>query len=104
MAIIQVVQMKLPVLTVTLICVVPLIFLGSWLSGKITFKNRNKIQAKIASLTAKLAEKIDNVEVIKAPITTKKKKSPPGMRLSKSWIRSKSKARWWIRSTPSSRT
>jgi ATP-binding cassette subfamily B protein AbcA/BmrA len=66
MAIIQVVQMKLPVLTVTLICVVPLIFLGSWLSGKITFKNRNKIQAKIAALTAKLAEKIDNVEVIKS--------------------------------------
>jgi ATP-binding cassette subfamily B protein AbcA/BmrA len=66
MAIIQVVQMNLPVLTVTLICVVPLIFLGSWLSGKITFKNRNKIQAKIAVLTAKLAEKIDNVEVIKS--------------------------------------
>jgi ATP-binding cassette, subfamily B, bacterial AbcA/BmrA len=66
MAIIQVVQMNLPVLTVTLICVVPLIFLGSWLSGKITFKNRNKIQTKIAVLTAKLAEKIDNVEVIKS--------------------------------------
>jgi ATP-binding cassette, subfamily B, bacterial AbcA/BmrA len=66
MAIIQVVQMNLPVLTITLICVVPLIFLGSWLSGKITFKNRNKIQAKIALLTAKLAEKIDNVEVIKS--------------------------------------
>src|SRR5574344_36278 len=66
MAIIQVVKMKLPVLTITLICVIPVIFLGSWLSGKITFKNRNKIQAKIAVLTAKLAEKIDNVEVIKS--------------------------------------
>jgi ATP-binding cassette subfamily B protein AbcA/BmrA len=66
MAIVQVVQMQLPVLTITLIGVVPLIFLGSWLSGKITFKNRNKIQAKIALLTAKLAEKIDNVEVIKS--------------------------------------
>jgi ATP-binding cassette subfamily B protein AbcA/BmrA len=65
-AIIQVVQLQLPVLTVTLICVIPVIFLGSWFSGKITFRNRNMIQAKIALLTAKLAEKIDNAEIIKS--------------------------------------
>jgi ATP-binding cassette subfamily B protein AbcA/BmrA len=69
MALIQVIQMKLPVLTITLVAVIPVIFLGSWLSGKITFKNRNKIQAKIALLTAKLAEKIDNVDLIKASNT-----------------------------------
>jgi ATP-binding cassette subfamily B protein AbcA/BmrA len=69
MALIKVIKMNLPVLTVTLIAVVPVIFLGSWLSGKITFKNRNKIQAKIALLTAKLAEKIDNAELIKASNT-----------------------------------
>jgi ATP-binding cassette subfamily B protein AbcA/BmrA len=69
MAIIKVAQMNLPVLTVTLIAIIPVVFLGSWLSGRITFKNRNKIQAKIALLTAKLAEKIDNVELIKASNT-----------------------------------
>lgn len=66
MALVQVIQMQLPVLTITLVCVIPVIFLGSWFAGKITFKNRNNIQAKIALLTARLAEKIDNVEVIKS--------------------------------------
>lgn len=66
MALVQVIQMQLPVLSITLVCVIPVIFLGSWFAGKITFKNRNNIQAKIALLTARLAEKIDNVEVIKS--------------------------------------
>jgi ABC-type multidrug transport system fused ATPase/permease subunit len=59
MAIIKVVALKSWVLTLTLICVIPVIFIGAWISKKITFKNRNKIQEKIALLTARLAEKID---------------------------------------------
>jgi ATP-binding cassette subfamily B protein AbcA/BmrA len=66
MAIIKVVALKSWVLTLTLIGVIPVIFLGAWISGKITFRNRNKIQEKIALLTARLAEKIDNVEIIKS--------------------------------------
>lgn len=65
-AIIAVIAMGLPVLTVTLLCVIPVIFIGAYISGKITFKNRNKIQQKIATLTAKLAERIDNVDIIKS--------------------------------------
>ncbi len=65
-AIISVVKLNLPVLTITLLCVIPVVILGSFITGKIIFKNRNKVQLKISELTAKLAEKIDNIEVIKA--------------------------------------
>lgn len=71
-AIIKVIELKLPVLTITLLAVVPVIVLGSYITGKIIFKNRNKVQQKIADLTAKLAEKIDNVEVIKSYSTEEK--------------------------------
>ncbi len=65
-ALIQVAQVKRPILTITLLLVVPVIFFGSFIAGRLTFRIRNKIQAQIASLTAKLAEKIDNAEIIKA--------------------------------------
>ena len=65
-ATVQVAQVGRPVLTLTLLATVPIIIFGSFLAGRITFKVRNKIQAKIADLTARLAEKIDNAETIKA--------------------------------------
>lgn len=65
-ATIQVSKVGRPILTLSLLLTVPVIFLGSFISGRITFKIRNKIQAKIAVLTARLAEKIDNAETIKA--------------------------------------
>ena len=65
-AVIQVVEVKRPVLTVTMLLIVPVILFGSSIAGRITFNIRNRIQEKIASLTAVLAEKIDNAEIIKA--------------------------------------
>lgn len=65
-AAVQVAMIGRPLLTVTLLLTIPIIFLGSFVSGRITFKIRNKVQAKIAALTAKLAEKINNAEAIKS--------------------------------------
>ncbi|MCF0115353.1 MAG: ABC transporter ATP-binding protein, partial [Erysipelotrichaceae bacterium] len=61
-----VIKLKLPLLTITLLLVIPVIFLGAFISGKVTFKNREKVQSKIASLTALLAEKLDNMATIKS--------------------------------------
>lgn len=66
MALIQVIGMKRPILILCTLGIVPIIFLGSWIGGRITFNNRNQIQEKISTLTARLAEKIDNIEIIKA--------------------------------------
>ena len=71
-ATIQVAAIGRPILTLTLLLNIPVIFLGSYVSGRITFKVRNKIQGKIAALTARLAEKIDNAETIKAYGTEEK--------------------------------
>ncbi|MBQ7058443.1 MAG: ABC transporter ATP-binding protein [Firmicutes bacterium] len=65
-ATVQVAQVGRPVLTITLLLTIPVIIFGSFIAGRITFKVRNRIQAKIAALTARLAEKIDNAETIKA--------------------------------------
>ena len=65
-ATIEVAKVRRPVLTLTLLLTIPVILFGSFISGRITFKVRNKIQGKIAALTARLAEKIDNAETIKA--------------------------------------
>ena len=65
-ATVQVSQVGQPILTVTLLLTVPVIIFGSFIAGRITFRIRNRIQAKIAALTARLAEKIDNAETIKA--------------------------------------
>ena len=65
-ATIQVAAIGRPVLTLTLLLNIPVILLGSYVSGRITFKVRNRIQGRIAALTARLAEKIANAETIKA--------------------------------------
>ncbi len=65
-ATIQVAGIGRPVLTLTLLGVIPVVFFGSFVSGRITFRIRNKIQTKIAALTARLAEKINHAETIKA--------------------------------------
>ena len=72
MAVIQVVAMKRPSLILCMLGVVPIILAGSVIGGKITFRNRNRIQERIAGLTARLAEKIDNIEIIKAYQTEEK--------------------------------
>ena len=48
------------------ILVVPVIIVGSLWSRRVTYKAQNKLQAIIAQLTAKLAEKVNNIETIKA--------------------------------------
>jgi len=65
-ATVQVIRLGRPVLTLTLLLVIPVIFLGSFIAGRLTFRIRSKIQARLAVLTAKMAEKIDNAEIIKA--------------------------------------
>lgn len=72
MAVIQVIAMKRPSLILCMLGVVPIILAGSVIGGKITFRNRNRIQERIAGLTARLAEKIDNIEIIKAYQTEEK--------------------------------
>ena len=71
-ATVQVAAIGRPVLTLTMLGVIPVVFLGSFVSGRITFKIRNKIQGKIAVLTARLAEKINHAETIKAYGTEEK--------------------------------
>ena len=71
-ATIQVAAIGRPILTLTLLLNIPVILLGSYVSGRITFKVRNKIQGKIAALTARIAEKIENAETIKAYGTEEK--------------------------------
>lgn len=64
--IVKVAQMDNGVLAASFIAVIPVIILGSLWSGHVTYKTQNKLQASIAQLTAKLAEKINNIETIKA--------------------------------------
>ncbi len=72
MAVIQVIALKRPILIVCTLAVIPIVLLGSIIGGKLTFNNRNAIQQKISVLTARLAEKIDNIEIIKAYHTEEK--------------------------------
>ena len=48
------------------ILVIPVIIGGSLWSGRVSYKAQNRLQAVIAALTAKLAEKVNNIETIKA--------------------------------------
>lgn len=66
MATVQVATIGRPLLTVTLLGVIPVVLCGSFVSGRITFRIRNTIQGRIAALTARLAEKINHAETIKA--------------------------------------
>ena len=65
-AIISVAQMGQPTLLGAMFLLIPGILILAFLSGLITFRNRNKIQTRLAAVTARLAEKIDNVELIKS--------------------------------------
>lgn len=64
--IIKVARMGSGSLVLGFILVVPVIIGGSLWSGRVTYKAQNRLQAIIAKLTAKLAEKVNNVEIIKA--------------------------------------
>ena len=64
-AIIAVSKIGQPTLTGAMFLLIPCIIVLSFVSGKITFANRNKVQTRLASVTAKLAEKIENIELIK---------------------------------------
>ena len=63
---VRILKLKQPTLTVSSILIVPVIILCSMLAGKIFFVHGNKVQSRIALVTAKLAEKIDNMELIKS--------------------------------------
>lgn len=65
-AIVSVAQIGQPVLVGTMFLMIPGILILAFLSGRITFGNRNRIQTRLAAVTAKLAEKIDDIEVIKS--------------------------------------
>lgn len=65
-SIVKVTQMGNGFLALAFILVIPVIILGSFWSGAVAFKTQNRLQGVIASLTAKLAEKVGNMEVIKA--------------------------------------
>ena len=62
----RIIKLGEPLLTVSAAAIIPVIIICSLIAGKIFFKNRNAIQEKIAKVTAGLAEKIDNIELIKS--------------------------------------
>lgn len=71
-AIVAVSQIGEPSLVWAMFLLIPGILVLAFVSGLITYRNRNKIQARLAGVTAKLAEKIDDIEVIKAYSTEDK--------------------------------
>ena len=48
------------------ILIIPVIVLGALWSGRVTYKSQTGLQNSIARLTARLAEKVEHVEIIKA--------------------------------------
>lgn len=71
-AFISVSKIGQPTLIGAMFLLIPGVVILSLISGRITFKNRNKIQTKLAAVTAKLAEKIDDIELIKSYSTEDK--------------------------------
>ncbi len=53
-------------LVLSFLIVIPVIILGSFWSGQVAYRTQNRLQRSIAVLTAKLAEKVNNIEIIKA--------------------------------------
>ena len=53
-------------LLLSFILIIPVIVLGALWSGRVTYKSQTRLQNAIARLTAKLAEKVEHVEIIKA--------------------------------------
>lgn len=70
--IINVAKMKNAALVLSFIIIIPVIILGSYWSGHVNYKTQNKLQQAMATLTARLAEKIGNMEVIKSYNNTAK--------------------------------
>ncbi len=64
--IIKVSQMGNAYLVLGFVLVIPVIVIGSLWSGSVSYNALNRLQASIAKLTAILAEKINNIETIKA--------------------------------------
>ncbi len=64
--IINVAEMKNATLVMSFIIIIPVIILGSYWSGHVSYKTQNKLQQAMAALTARLAEKIGNMEIIKS--------------------------------------
>lgn len=62
----RIIRLGQPTLTLSAAAIVPVIIVCSVIAGRIFFKDRNAIQEKIAGVTAGLAEKIDNIELIKS--------------------------------------
>ena len=71
-AIIAVKQIDQPALVGAMFLLIPGVLILAYVSGLITFKNRNKVQTRLAAVTAKLAEKIDSIELIKSYGTEEK--------------------------------
>ena len=71
-AIVSVSQVGQPTLVGAMLLLIPGILILAFVSGLITYRNRNKIQARLADVTARLAEKIDDIEVIKSYSTEEK--------------------------------
>ena len=71
-AIASVSQVGQPSLVGAMFLLIPGIVGLAFVSGYITYRNRNKIQARLAGVTARLAEKIDDIEVIKSYSTEEK--------------------------------
>ena len=65
-AIVRVMSMGNGSLALAFILVIPVILLGSFWSGRVTFRTQNRLQSILAVFTAKIAEKVGNIETIKA--------------------------------------
>lgn len=53
-------------LALVMLVTIPITILGSWITGNLTFTRMEAVQAKVAKLTATLAEKINNLQIIKS--------------------------------------
>ena len=53
-------------LVLSFLLIIPVILLGALWSGRVTYKSQIRLQNAIARLTARLAEKVEHVEIIKA--------------------------------------
>ena len=77
-AYVSVAAMKQPALLGAMTLLIPVTVILSLISGRISFANRNKVQNRLAEVTAKLAEKIDDIEVIKSYGTEEKETAAGG--------------------------
>ena len=64
--VIKVSRMGSGTLVLGFVAVIPVIILGAFWSGRVTYKAQDRLQSVLARLTAKLAEKVEHPEIIKA--------------------------------------